>query len=85
MPKPENPQVFKPKTPQAFPVPLLSIDEHGICYIEGMTLLDYFAGQEMQRHALSFNTALQWDLRQASKHNYDYAEAMLAERERRMS
>ena len=70
MSKPEKPSVH----------PYVNTEE------ERLTLLDYFAGQEMSRLAPPFDGSPDWAYKftDAAKHNYDYAEAMLKEREGRM-
>lgn len=46
---------------------------------KGMTLLDYFAGQELA----SYGRFRHKDIKEDAKSCYDYAEAMLEEREKR--
>jgi hypothetical protein len=66
--------------PQAFPRPVSEFERYGEGYFPqyGMTLLDYYAGI-----ALSNSVKFQHSPEFAAKNAFDYAEAMLKERENR--
>ncbi len=71
------------KNPQAFPM------AHPLGCTEGMTLLDYFAGQALIGYISNLQN-FTWDQESVgkkmseivSKNSYEYATAMLAEREK---
>ncbi len=93
----------KPENPQAFPgehTATTHEDNHstgmGMVYEfrafdEGMTLLDYFAGQALVSMVSVAGEPLEEKSENTGKHrtiarmSYLYAEAMLAERERRLT
>jgi len=69
------------KNPQAFPLSGSYEDEHPDIIVllqEGMTLLDYFAGQALIGEGTVVNNE------KTASRCYGVAEAMLKERERRM-
>ncbi len=67
----------KPDNPQAFPCAA------GGIWIEGMTLLDYFAGQALEG-LLAGGNETNWKDTGRVRYAYGVAEAMLAERQKRM-
>lgn len=53
--------------------------------VSSMTLLDYFAGKALTAFIWSPDNIYDMSREQVAREVYDYAEAMIEERERRMS
>ena len=74
------------KNPQALPS-MRRNEDGSVDYLEGMTLLDYFAGQAISSDNLKYGirkgNKIMPDSAKIAKYAYDIAEAMLKERERR--
>ena len=80
--------MIKPKNPQAFPFLIPKTEFMPAGHQPGMTLLDYFAGQALMGLWASPNCPTRDSPSEASEdcagYCYRQAEAMLAEREKRM-
>ena len=78
----------KPENPQAFPRPRTEVDEDKeFNYGQpGMTLLDWYAGKALVGDMSAFTKELDhcYDPDMVAVRCFDYAEAMLAERQKRM-